>query len=338
MPVNRNALIRYKTIDNCLRNRFRKWTLNDLIDACSEALYEYEGINKGISRRTIQMDIQIMRSEKLGYNAPIIVKDRKYYEYEDPEYSITNTPLSPQDMETISDSVAILKELSGFSLFSGMEDIVGKLEDHISAVKHKKEPIIYYEKNESLKGLHFITPLYDTIVAKRPIIIRYQSFKAQSPNDFVFSPYVLKEFRNRWFVFGQRKGMNMVFNLALDRIISLTPAPSDEIYIDPQEFDPKTYFDDIVGVTKGKSDKSTKVSFWASKEQVPYIETKPLHNSQKIIEINGDGSAVFQIKVILNFEIERDLLSYGEGIKVITPRILVRHIERRLRAAAAMYD
>ena len=96
MPANRNALIRYKTIDNCLRNKYRRWTLEDLIDACSDALYEYEGITKGISRRTIQMDIQMMRSEKLGYNAPIVVYDNKYYRYEDVEYSITNTPISEQ--------------------------------------------------------------------------------------------------------------------------------------------------------------------------------------------------------------------------------------------------
>ncbi len=47
-----------------------------------------------VYRRTIQMDIQFMRSEKLGYNAPIVVRDHKYYEYEDPDYSITDTPLS----------------------------------------------------------------------------------------------------------------------------------------------------------------------------------------------------------------------------------------------------
>ena len=79
MPANRNALIRYRTIDNCLRNRFRKWTLNDLIESCSDALYEYEGIDKGVSRRTVQADIQVMRSDKLGYNAPIIVLEKKYY-------------------------------------------------------------------------------------------------------------------------------------------------------------------------------------------------------------------------------------------------------------------
>ena len=37
MPVSRNALIRYKTKDTCLRNRFRTRTLEDLEDACSDA-------------------------------------------------------------------------------------------------------------------------------------------------------------------------------------------------------------------------------------------------------------------------------------------------------------
>lgn len=92
MPDNRNALIRYRTLDNCLRNRYRQWTLEDLMEACSEALYKYEGIDKGVSRRTVQMDLQMMRSDKLGYNAPIVVIDKKYYMYEDPEYSITNIP------------------------------------------------------------------------------------------------------------------------------------------------------------------------------------------------------------------------------------------------------
>ncbi|MDR2840914.1 MAG: WYL domain-containing protein, partial [Paludibacter sp.] len=110
MPVNRNALIRYKTIDNCLQNRYRTWTLEDLIDACSDALYEYEGIDKGISRRTIQMDIQMMRSEKLGYNAPIVVYDHKYYKYDDRDYSITNTPLSEQDLRVMSEAVEVLRQ------------------------------------------------------------------------------------------------------------------------------------------------------------------------------------------------------------------------------------
>ena len=99
MPANKNALIRYKTIDNCLRNRYRRWTLDDLVDACCEALYDMEGITKGVCTRTVQMDIQIMRSDKLGYNAPIEVYDRIYYRYADPSYTTHGCFLQSHGLE-----------------------------------------------------------------------------------------------------------------------------------------------------------------------------------------------------------------------------------------------
>ena len=104
MPANKNALIRYKTINNCLRNRYRRWTLDDLVNACCDALYDMEGITKGVCSRTVQMDIQIMRSDKLGYNAPIEVYDRIYYRYADPNYSITEMPLSVDDCKLIKEA------------------------------------------------------------------------------------------------------------------------------------------------------------------------------------------------------------------------------------------
>jgi hypothetical protein len=108
MPANKNALIRYKTIDNCLRNRYRRWTLDDLVDACCDALYDMEGITKGVCARTVQMDIQIMRSDKLGYNAPIEVYDRIYYRYSDSDYSITEMPLSMDDCKLIKEAINLL--------------------------------------------------------------------------------------------------------------------------------------------------------------------------------------------------------------------------------------
>ncbi|MDO4497110.1 MAG: hypothetical protein Q4B58_04685 [Bacteroidales bacterium] len=110
MPANKNALIRYKTIDKCLRNKYRRWTLDDLVEACCEALYDMEGIKKGVCARTVQMDIQIMRSDKLGYYAPIEVYDRIYYRYADPDYSITNNPLSEDDCELIKEAIVLLKK------------------------------------------------------------------------------------------------------------------------------------------------------------------------------------------------------------------------------------
>lgn len=108
MPANKNALIRYKTIDRCLRNKFRRWTIDDLTEACSDALYEMEGIMKGVSVRTVQGDLQIMRSDKLGYNAPIEVYDRIYYRYADPDYSITDTPLTEEDCDLLKEAVELL--------------------------------------------------------------------------------------------------------------------------------------------------------------------------------------------------------------------------------------
>ena len=108
MPANKNALIRYKTIDRCLRNRYRRWTLDDLVDACCDALYDMEGITKGVCARTVQMDIQIMRSDKLGYNAPIVVYDKIYYTYADPDYSITEMPLSMDDCKLIKEAITLL--------------------------------------------------------------------------------------------------------------------------------------------------------------------------------------------------------------------------------------
>ncbi|MBR0116899.1 MAG: hypothetical protein IJM04_06390 [Prevotella sp.] len=135
MPANKNALIRYKTIDNCLRNRYRRWTLEDLVEACSEALYDMEGIRKGVSVRTVQGDIQMMRSDKLGYNAPIEVYDHKYYRYADADYSIMDMPMSQNDYEVMQEAVDMLRHLEDFGQFSEMADVVSRLQDKLALRK-----------------------------------------------------------------------------------------------------------------------------------------------------------------------------------------------------------
>lgn len=76
MSSNKNALIRYKTLDKCLKNKYKQYTLEDLIDQCSEALFELEGKESFVSKRTVQLDLQNMRSEKFGYEAPIEVYEK----------------------------------------------------------------------------------------------------------------------------------------------------------------------------------------------------------------------------------------------------------------------
>ncbi len=205
MPVNRNALIRYRTIDKCLQNRRKKWTIESLMDACADALYEYEGINKPISLRTIRMDLQAMRSDKLGYSAPIIVTDKKYYSYEDADYSIANSPLTTQDLSILQEVAHLLQQFKGFSHFNDMTEMVNKLEDKIYSEQHHQPSVIDFEKNELLKGIQWLDKLYKLIISQTTVQITYQSFKARSAEQIIIYPYLLKEYRNRWFLLGMKK-------------------------------------------------------------------------------------------------------------------------------------
>jgi predicted DNA-binding transcriptional regulator YafY len=334
MPINKLALVRYKTIDNCLQNRFRKWTLDDLIEACSEDLYEYEGITKGISKRTIQLDIQNMRSEKLGYNAPIIVTDKKYYSYEDKNYSITNSPLTQQDIGTLNEVLDVLKQFSAFAYFQELNGMVTRLEDKLYKQKHKGVSYIDFEKNELLKGLKHIDPLHKAILRKHTVEITYQSFKSKHPQAIVFYPYLLKEYRNRWFLLGCNRKGKAIMILALDRIEHFKELIAEN-YHEP-EFNVSSYFDDTIGVSKMPNQKPQTIVMKIVKEHAPYIITKPLHASQKVLKEDKEGT-IFSIEVVWNFELEREILGFGEQIKVLSPKRLCGKITSRLKNAVERY-
>ena len=333
MPINKLALVRYKIIDHCLQNRFRKWTLENLVEACSEALYEYEGISKGVSRRTVQLDIQNMRSEKLGYNAPIIVADKKYYSYEDKNYSITNIPVTRQDLNTLSEAIEVLKQFKGFGYFQELTGMINKLEDKIYKQKHKGKSYINFEKNDLLKGLEHIDPLHKAIIKKQALEIHYQSFKARDASQLIFHPYLLKEYRNRWFLLGANK-KQLVMTLALDRIVAIKEA--NEKYVKSSAIDIDTFYNDIIGVSKVPNQRAQIVVMKIDKSNAPYILTKPLHPSQKVLKEEADGT-IFSIQVIWNFELEREILGFGESLRVLSPRRLQNKMIYRLRTAFEQY-
>ena len=271
----------------------RKVTLDELIEACNDALYETNGYGE-VSRRTIQHDIQEMRySQALGYYAPIKVVDKKYYKYDEYGYSITQIPLSSEDMVQLSEAVDLLKQMSSFKGFDGVEDVVNRLEDYVASVRFKVEPVILLESNERLRGLEYISDLHDAIIEKRPVSISYKSFRSPDVQTFCMSPYILKEFRNRWFVFGMIHDYvdTPIFNLALDRIEEIANAPQGVRYLETKRFCPHAYFQDMVGVTRNIESQVEHVTFLASATEAPYIRTKPLHHSQKEAQFNSSVDA-----------------------------------------------
>ncbi|MDY3933657.1 MAG: WYL domain-containing protein [Muribaculaceae bacterium] len=337
MPANKNALIRYKTIDNCLRNTYKRWTLNDLVDACSDALYDCEGISKGVSVRTVQMDLQTMRSDKLGYNAPIEVYDQKYYRYSDPDFSIMNMPMSENDYQVLHEAVDMLRQLDNFEQFAEMSDVVSRLQDKLAISKHNRKPIVHFDNVPNLKGLKLLNPLYNYIAQRQSLRIMYQPFSARKPQQYVVFPYLLKEFRNRWFLFCSRATDLLMFNLALDRIVSVEPI--DVPYRDNPQFDSEHFFDNVIGVTKNIGNKPQHITFRATREQSHYIATKPVHPSQKLVSCNpNDGSCIFSIDVVINIEMYSIMMSFGPGVKLLSPRQAVAFMAKKLRQAAAQYD
>ncbi len=336
MPANRNALIRYKTIDKCLQNRFRKWTLDSLIEACSDALYEYEGIDKGVSRRTVQADIQIMRSDKLGYNAPIIVVDKKYYTYEEPDYSITNIPLTDQDLNKLTEVVEILGQFKGFSHFQELGGIVQKLEDHVYTQKTKQRPIIDFEKNEQLKGLQYLDVLYQHILRKQVIQITYKSFKARTAQAFNFHAWLLKEFNNRWFLLGTKGEKQPIMTLALDRIEAVDLVENVP-YIQNENFDAAKYYEHVVGVTINEGLRPEEVDIFVDRHNAPYVLTKPLHHSQEVLSTNNEG-VIIRIKVVHNFELERLILGFGEAMRVLKPEQIKKRMKNKFEKGLENYS
>lgn len=332
MPINKNALIRYKTIDNCLQNSFRKWTLNDLINACSDALYEYEGKDVDVSKRTIQLDIQMMRSDKLGYNAPIVVYDRKFYKYDDDSYSIMNIPVTDKDVKIMNEAIQVLRQFKDFSLFKEMDGVLQRLEDSVYKTQKDKRAIIHLDKNENLKGLEFIDILYESIQNKHVLSISYKSFKARKESEMQVHPQLLKEFNNRWFLLASHK--RKIITLALDRM-SKIETKTDVDYID-LSIDGDDYYRDVVGVTVSNS-RPQRISFWVDRANAPYVITKPFHPSQRLIKQTDDG-VVFNILVQTNFELERLILGFGDSIEVLKPKKLRDRMRQKLKQAVKNYS
>lgn len=339
MPLNRATLIRISTIDRCLQNHFRRWTINDLIDACTDALAEYEGHANPVSRRTFQNDLALMRSDRLGYNAPIVVRENKYYEYDDPDYSITHLPLNDEGLHALNSALDVLRQLQGFPQLASSIDTISKLNEQISRHTSQSAAAMDMERVPGYKGTQYIGAIYDAVRKQQTLTIEYQSFRARNAEKITVYPYLLKEYRNRWFLICEKaKNRAPQVNIfALDRIHSV------EIdRVTPFKwcvnFDPEHYFDDTIGVTRLISDKARRIELKVDRQQAPYVESKPLHNSQQVEQRLADGSILLSVTVVINNELERLILGYGQHITVISPPSFRSRIAQIVAQATANYS
>lgn len=288
--------------------------------------------------RTFQNDLALMRSDRLGYNAPIVVRENKYYEYEDPDFSITHLPLNDEGLDALNSALDILRQLQGFPQLTSSIETISKLNEQIARQSGDAVPVMDMERVPGYRGAEFIGPIYDAVRKQYSITVEYQSFKAREPQKTVVYPYLLKEYRNRWFLIGEKSTNRapQVNIFALDRIHSVEPA-QEYPFRKCVDFDPEHFFDDTIGVTKQVGDKARRVVIKIDRQMAPYVESKPFHSSQKVEQRFRDGGMQFSLKVVINNELERLVLGYGGHVEVIAPPEFRERVAESVRIAAARY-
>ena len=336
MATNKNALIRYKILDNCFRNPGKRYFIKDLMIACESVLFEIDSESNGISRRQIFDDIAFMESDE-GWNIELLrLRDGKkvFYRYVEPSFSINNMPLNEIEINQLKDAIHILSQFKGMPQFECVNELVPKLMQGFLS-EEATTPIMDFDSNQYLKGIKNLGFLHNAIFYKKVLSIKYQPFENDKPFELIVHPYYLKQYNNRWFLFGYNPEIGKYdWNLALDRIVSLEEIEGE--YNQNTDIDWQEYFEDIIGVTKPMNAEVENVEIHFFGKTGHYIETKPLHGSQKSKWL-GEKLFEVRLKVMVNYELEKMVLSFGESVVVIKPASLVESIMGKLGKALGNY-
>lgn len=338
MPINKNAYLRYQVLDKCFSNFQKKYSWEDLLDVVNKVLVEHNGENSHIARTQLFKDINFMKSET-GFSIELgDYKEgrKKYYRYVDKEFSIKNNPLNSVESESIKSAISVLSRFKGLPQFEWLEELIPTLSDKFQIGSRRKQTI-FFDSNIDYSGIHLIEPIFNAINNENVLEIKYKDFKSPSPYSITFHPYILKQYNNRWFVFGLNEYKEIpTWNFALDRIVSIKETKKE---YRPFQFDwENDHFYDIIGVTRKQEIALEEVKLKFEPSLAPYVQTKPIHPTQSKPRLLENGDVVITIKVIPNYELERLILSFGERVEVVSPESLRKKIFNRVLKNIEQYD
>lgn len=335
MPINKEAYIRYRIIDECIRNKFRTYpSLNDIIETCEEKL------GKTFSESTLQKDIKAMREDSLlGYHAPIkySVVHRGYH-YTDPNFTIASIPLNDNDIQAIEFAAHTLQQFKGIQLFEEFDYAVDKIFNAINIRsmldEEEVDDYVQFEKAPFFKGSEYIGKLMEAIKNRQVISFNYQKFKSDEVKEHVLHPYLIKEYRHRWYLIGMNDDNDEIRTYGLDRIQNIEWGV--EAFRFHPDFNSKAYFKHAYGITAfdGKPE-NVVLSF--SPAQGNYIKTQPLHETQTILADN-EKECKISVEVGITYELVQDILSYGRQVTVVEPSSLRKTVKKILTDAVGLYE
>ena len=316
MSQNRNALLRYKVIDRCLNNRIKEYTFKDLKDEVDEVLLEKHPNYDGISEHQLRVDIRFMMSAD-GYDAPIIKKIKgreRIYTYESP-FSISKSTMNETELKSLNQAISVLRMFEGREEFNWLNQIGTILDDEYI---RRSQPIISYESNLDYAGNNLLPLFFNAILNEIVVEFDYEPFGKQA-RAVTFHPHYLKQYANRWYIFGKHENQQKAtYHLPLDRIKNVRL--NHQINFEKCSIDWDDYFFDIIGVIR-YDEPPQEIILHVNKETFPFVQTKPIHPTQKIRKINDDYYEI-RIKIIPNREFIALLMSYGQDITIIEPEHL----------------
>lgn len=325
MSVTSNALLRHITIDACLRDTAHKYTLQDLIAACTRAVKENSKgklkDNFAVSTRTVQLDLQMMRDKKKGYNAPIVVYEQKYYKYSDPDYSIGNANVKQTTLTPLSE---IAETLERYSRMAGMESLEGAvdlirecLEVKVSGAFQK----IRRQKAAKPSGGAFLDIIKDALIHRRVLSLSFIDERGNA-REVIFYPLHLTTWKDKWFCLGYVDGKEGIQAVQTDCVTSYSYAilPFPPNY----RFNADEYFADIIGISR-PAEKKEDIVFKADGCISRYLIQNPLHQSQKLTGKDEDGSCTFRVSLIPNEEFFRWIYEMHPYVTIQSPK----HLENR---------
>ena len=334
MPINKAARFRFEIIDECLRNRLHKWSKQKLLEVVNEKLRDNYGSSSSISLSQIRYDLIDMQTE---YGAPIETKrdgTSVIYYYEDPEFSILKLPLKQEDITRLRETVHLMQQIKGFTIADEIAEIIQRLENKIKISSDAKKPVIAFENPPAALGSENLGDIYESIINKKALKISYRHFRATEPMEHIIYPYFLKEYNNRWFLFGWSDKNDRIENMALDRMESIKVSANK--YRENDCFDADTFFENIIGVTNIKDSPIEKIEILFSKERAPYVLTKKLHHSQET-KTYADGKVLVKLSLVINKELKALILGFGNDIEVKKPSGLRDEIATLLKLALKNY-
>lgn len=329
MPVDKQVLLRYQVLNKCFRNRYREYTIDDLVDVCNKALRRID--KPDVSKRTVQNDINILEAD---YGAVLDDKlkqgKKRLYRYVDTSYSIPLFRINDEERHKLHDAIHVLENFEGDPMYDWARTLLMQIEGGLFT--DESTPVVSFQSNPDLKGLNLFGQLLQAIIKKRVLKIEYAPFGKDSYSEKIY-PYHLKQFNDRWYLIAQAVGYDSLGHFALDRIEGFEEISMP--YKEP-EVDFEEYFDDVVGVTVPEGNCGN-IVFRISKPRFEYIRTKPLHLSQRILEEN-EYFAVVSINVKVNKELEALVLSFGSDIEVISPESFRTRIAQNIQSMNKKYN